>query len=289
LPFSVPYYLGIAVNGGQESTPRIPLSMSPYALSVRGTTNTFPNDGNVIIGGTDGDHKLEIQNGNIEIQNDNADAQIRFHDPNDRFMCMGIDQSDSHKFKIGNGAELGDNDFLIINDDNGDTWIKGKLQVHSSEDADLTNGALEIGNEGAQSIAIDGNEIVARNNGEPSTLYLNHSSGNTDVGSNLNVDGDITVNNIAPIMIRRYSLGSHYDIGHNTGVSTTDYSAAIIGADFGWLDYDEDGGGHGWRLLMDKRSDGTWQINGAMHAHQDPPDWTVDVMFIRKELVDDNR
>jgi len=50
LPFSVPYYLGIAVNGGQESTPRIPLSMSPYALSVRGTTNTFPNDGNVIVG-----------------------------------------------------------------------------------------------------------------------------------------------------------------------------------------------------------------------------------------------
>ena len=86
LAFDVPYYLGISVNGGDESTPRIPLSNTPYALSMRGVDNVFPSSGNVGVGAPlpnidlaigdndtgfdyseDNGHSLKVQIGNEEI------------------------------------------------------------------------------------------------------------------------------------------------------------------------------------------------------------------------------
>ena len=86
LAFDVPYFLGISVNGGDESTPRIPLSNTPYALSMRGVDNVFPSSGNVGVGASspnidlaigdndtgfdyseDNGHSLKVQIGNEEI------------------------------------------------------------------------------------------------------------------------------------------------------------------------------------------------------------------------------
>lgn len=48
--FNVPYYLGIRVGGSSavEMVPRIRLTSAPYALALRGNTNTFPSSGTVI-------------------------------------------------------------------------------------------------------------------------------------------------------------------------------------------------------------------------------------------------
>ena len=199
LTFASPYYLGIAVNGGAESTPRIPLSMSPYALSVRGATNTFPNDGNVIIGGTTGDHKLEIQNGNIEIQNDNADAQIRFTDPNDRWMYMGIDQSDDHKFKIGTGAVLGEDDHLIIDDDNGDLTVNGGVTVNGANMFDKPGG-YDVWIQGSTGSTSSGDgrnlAILGRDDENGDLLEINYNNeyeAGTKIGGPVNIAGDLQV------------------------------------------------------------------------------------------------
>ena len=67
LAFDVPYYLGISVNGGDQSTPRIPLSNTPYALSMRGVDNVFPSSGNVGVGASSPNIDLAIGSNNTGI------------------------------------------------------------------------------------------------------------------------------------------------------------------------------------------------------------------------------
>ena len=52
LSFSEDYFVGVSVGSTPEMAPRLQLSTAPYALSVRGSTNTFPNSGAVGIGTT---------------------------------------------------------------------------------------------------------------------------------------------------------------------------------------------------------------------------------------------
>lgn len=61
-PFDQAYYLGVSIEGGTELIPRAKLTSSPYALSLIGSENVFPNAGNVGIGNASPTHKLTIQN-----------------------------------------------------------------------------------------------------------------------------------------------------------------------------------------------------------------------------------
>ena len=50
IPFDRPYFLGIAVDGGTEVSPRIRLTAAPYSLSLLGQSNVFPSVGAAGIG-----------------------------------------------------------------------------------------------------------------------------------------------------------------------------------------------------------------------------------------------
>jgi hypothetical protein len=50
ISFDESYELGVSV-AGTELTPRVPLTSSPYAISVYGSDNQFPASGDVIVGG----------------------------------------------------------------------------------------------------------------------------------------------------------------------------------------------------------------------------------------------
>ncbi len=52
LNYDVSYWLGISIDGTDELSPRTKLTMSPYAImaGMNGTTNIFPQDGDVVIG-----------------------------------------------------------------------------------------------------------------------------------------------------------------------------------------------------------------------------------------------
>lgn len=54
------YYLGISIEGGQELQPRSQLTAAPFALSLIGDDNIFPNTGNVGIGTNSPDKKLHV-------------------------------------------------------------------------------------------------------------------------------------------------------------------------------------------------------------------------------------
>lgn len=63
LSFSSAYWIGISVDGTAEMTPRIALSSAPYSLNARaviGTTNVFPESGNVGIGKKNPAHPLDV-------------------------------------------------------------------------------------------------------------------------------------------------------------------------------------------------------------------------------------
>jgi len=77
------------------------------------TNGLIVQNGNVGIGTVSPDNKLEV-NGSIEIQVDDADNKLRFHDPGNYWYSMGIDRSDSGKFKINYGENVGDNAHFIM-------------------------------------------------------------------------------------------------------------------------------------------------------------------------------
>ncbi len=62
LPFDAPYFLGISVEGRAELTPRMELTISPYALGIMGQDNKFPSVGDVEV-----KTNLTVQEGNVTV------------------------------------------------------------------------------------------------------------------------------------------------------------------------------------------------------------------------------
>ena len=178
---------------------------------------TIMENGNVGIGTTTPDHRLEVQGGNIEIQNDDADNYIRFHDPGNRWYTMGIRQSDG-KFYINYGGSLGETTDGIIINSNGNVGIGTtnpdsrltvsgggmtvnndtngtNLLINNARDVDNTNGAkggLRLVNGGDPSdwLGIDSNEITAY--GSRLLLQVSGATQGVYIGTNLDVAGSVT-------------------------------------------------------------------------------------------------
>ena len=78
---------------------------------------------------------------------------------------------------------------LSILDSNGNVGIRTNspvtsLQINSTTDASLSNhGAMVLGAATGTNIVMDNNEIIARNNGSASTLYVNKDGGNVILGN----------------------------------------------------------------------------------------------------------
>ena len=59
-----------------------------------------------------------------------------------------------------------------------------RVDLHGSDAEPESGGTLVVGPENGGNLAIDGNEIMARNNGSTSTLYLNADGGDISMGPN---------------------------------------------------------------------------------------------------------
>lgn len=76
----------------------------------------------------------------------------------------------------------------------------GVMYVNNTTDAagNSDNGGLIVGNKTGENIAIDGNEIMARNNKAASTLYINNDGGLVSIGSGgLSTSGKIATTSTA--------------------------------------------------------------------------------------------
>jgi hypothetical protein len=97
---------------------------------------------------------------------------------------------DQNGIQVRNNSVAGN---LRLQESGGNVYIdnpEATLYVRGTEDISLTDdeGLAVFGPATGLNIAIDNNEIMARNNGNRSTLLLQNEGGNTNIGGNLQVD-----------------------------------------------------------------------------------------------------
>lgn len=93
------------------------------------------------------------------------------------------------RFTFGLNPDIGANPSLVYFDDNGNVGIGNlapAVRLHVSGGTDVApagGGFLQLGESTGTNIGIDNNEIMARNNGTPATLFLNHTGGDVLIGA----------------------------------------------------------------------------------------------------------
>ena len=192
VPFNEPYFLGVSVEGGIELTPRARLTSSPYALSLIGDDNIFPNSGNVGVGSASPQNKLTVQRGNgilgLEaVEDANNTATITTTTEGLRFDAGGIDKT--HTFhngdiKVGNGdikieqgdLKLTDGAFVFFDEANAPS-TQASLDFDAVENQlNLKNEIGDIQVEGTQIDLNPTNQVRINKNGEGFQLVGVNSS-----------------------------------------------------------------------------------------------------------------
>jgi hypothetical protein len=109
--------------------------------------------------------------------------------------------------------------------------------------------------------------------------------GTTNPQAPLDVAGGIYLHGEPPFKLQRFDIGTYQARSHPTGVSTSEWAAALVGFDAGMGDVNEGGDVTLWEVHMFIYQ-GTWYIRVEAPTHYNRhPDWIVDVLFIRKDLV----
>ena len=108
-------------------------------------------------------------------------------------------------------------------------------------------------------------------------------------GGALNLLGDLTVAGSKAIVVRQYHASNTEDYTWDTGFPITTWSAMMVGFSFGTADIDEDDEEATFMARMERGWNGNWFLHYRGHYHKNLGDPTIDAMFIRRELVDDNR
>lgn len=96
-------------------------------------------------------------------------------------------------------------------------------------------------------------------------------------------NGDVWVDNSKPFLLRRFFCNGCDNPNRNIGVSTADYSAFVAG----YYPTSDDGDCESTRYRM-YANGGTWWFKGDLESPSDE-DWSVDVLFVKLELSDDQR
>jgi hypothetical protein len=129
-----------------------------------------------------------------------------------------------------------------------------------------------------------GNTAPASNNlGNTGNAPLVFVTNNTDRMS-VQANGDIFVAGSKPIQIVRYFCNGCDNPNRNTGVSATDWVAVLAGF------YPTNQTGTDARSVRGRMytTGGTWWFKGDLENPSNE-DWNIDVMFIKRQLVDDQR
>lgn len=161
------------------------------------------------------------------------------------------------------------------------------------------NTAIAISANGLMSVTdpqstLNAQQAAWMTTGNGGTNPANNFIGTTDV-QDLNVktnstermrvlsNGDIWVDGSKPFMLKRFYCNNCDNPNRNTGVSTTDYIAWVAG----FYPTGDDGDSESTRARM-YASGGTWWFKGDLESVNDE-DWSVDVLFVKVEMTDDQR
>lgn len=112
--FNVPYFVGIAVDGGSELIPRFRLTSAPYALSLIGQSNTFPSAGAVGVGTAS-----PVAGQNLHVHNADGSAQA---------LISSASQDDHTALTLKSGDNWGT---VSIEGVNGNFNLSGKKNINA--------------------------------------------------------------------------------------------------------------------------------------------------------------
>ena len=127
---------------------------------------------------------------------------------------------------------------------------------------------------------------AARVSGELTAAGPVTIDGDMQTNGLLNVLGELQVDGQKPFMWSRYYHPANA-VSYDTGMSSDDWWAVIAGFSADWGDIYEDGNRTiVVRCRMVESLSNTWVIEKDFASHNNHEVWTVDVLFIRKRLVD---
>lgn len=164
-------YLEITVNGFAMS-PRTKLTASPYSLRTRGIHVDAQN--NVGLGTTQPRAKLDVRG------DTNVRDRLGVGDP--QFLAGQLTVETNNGGAPFAISAISQNDLLatIFAQNEGPGHV---LHLVGGSDARLSEGGLfAIGSLSSLNLLMDNNEIMARNNGQASTLFLNADGGEVAMG-----------------------------------------------------------------------------------------------------------
>jgi len=175
-------FLQITVEG-VPLTPRERITSSVYSMQTRGLW--VDENQNVGIHTATPDASLHVL-GDTKLRGDvNIRDQLGVGDPSLLFgQLTVVDSGDGAPFAID--AEWNSNSYATIFASNAGSG--GVLYAQGSSDAEPEGGGLIVaGDEGGLNVAIDANEIMARDGTSTSPLYLNNAGGDVVVGGSVRV------------------------------------------------------------------------------------------------------
>ena len=164
--FDVPYYVGVAVDGGAELIPRFRLTSAPYALSLIGQGNTFPSSGTVGVG------TASPNTGNqLHVNNASDHTGVLVTSPADKSSTLRMNAGDHTGFlNVNQHAYTIQSENKSINiipaSSAGRVHIYGNggLKVYTDENGLVVNGRLHVENGNINSSNTD---MVLFRNGDP--------------------------------------------------------------------------------------------------------------------------
>ena len=133
-----------------------------------------------------------------------------------------------------------------------------------------------------QAWLVGGNNSPASNNlgqtGNAPLVFITNNQNRMSVEAN----GDIFVAGSKPIYVRRYNCNGCDNPNRNTGVSANDYVAVIAGF------YPTSNSNAESTRAAVYQTGGTWWFKGDTEGPSGE-DWSVDIMFIKRQMIDDFR
>ena len=163
---------------GNTLSPRQPIARTPYAMQVKGIV-VDPGD-RVGMGTSNPRARLDVRADSAGA----SDNTARFAAPNIGPRSSHIHYGTTGDWFIRSASTSGE---VLIQDGGGNVGVgtsapSVKLHVNGGTDASLGGGGFIVnGSVSGTNLALDNNEIMARNNGGPASLHLNAEGGDVVV------------------------------------------------------------------------------------------------------------